>query len=84
MNQQGPGRVSLTGVTFSNLIVADFMMRMERSPMFADVDLTTTYRGEIDERNVVEFSITARVTPEEVPSDFTAEALWDELLEEVN
>ena len=48
------------------------------------MDLVTTYRGEIDERDVVEFSVTARVTPDEVPSDFTAEALWDELLEEVN
>lgn len=83
LTQQGASRISLTGVTFSNLIVADFMMRLERSPMFADVDLTTTYRGEIDEREVVEFSVTAQITPEEVPSDYTAEAVWDELLEEV-
>ncbi len=80
---QGGSRVSVTGVTFSNLIVADFMMRMERSPLFADVDLNTTYRGEIDDRDVVEFSVSARITPEEVPSDFTAEALPGEILEEV-
>ena len=82
--QQGPAKVVVDGVTFSNLIVADFMMRLERSSMFAGVDLVSTERGEIDGRDVVQFEITALLTPDEAPSDFSAEAILDELLEEAN
>ncbi len=74
LKQQGPGKISVEGVTFSNLIVADFMMRMERSPLFAGVDLITTQRGEIDDRDVVEFTVTANLTPEENPSELSADA----------
>ncbi len=84
LTQQGPANVSVEGVTFSNLIVADFMMRLERSPMFAGVDLISTQRGEIDGRQVVQFAVTAQLTPDEAPSDFSAEAILDEMLEEAN
>lgn len=84
LTQQGPGKVAVDGVTFSNLIVADFMMRLERSPMFAGVDLISTERGEIDGRDVVKFAVTALLTPDEAPSDFSAEAILDEMLEEAN
>lgn len=82
MEQQGLGGVSMKGITFSNLIVADFMMRLERSEMFAEVDLTQTNKGKVEERDVMEFSITAALTPDEAPSDFSAEAFIEDLLEE--
>ncbi len=74
MTQQGTGKVIMTGVTFSNLIVADYMKRLDRSPMFAHVDLGEAKRGEIDGRDVVEFSVSADLTPGEQPDDFSADA----------
>jgi len=78
MNQAGPNRLTVNGVTFSNLIVADLMMRMERSSMFAGVDLTQTERGQIDGRDVIRFSITSDITPNGTAEDFTADAVWEE------
>ena len=78
LTQNGPGSVTLSGVTFSNLIVADLMMRMEQSSMFANVDLLETERGEIDDREVIQFAITARVTPEDEGTGLTADAAWPE------
>jgi type IV pilus assembly protein PilN len=75
VNQQGTAKVTVNGITFSNLIVADYMKRLERSPMFAGVDLSGTERGEIDGRKVVKFAISAALTPDELPSDFSAEAI---------
>lgn len=82
VRQRGSGKISVSGVTFSNLIVADLMMRMEKSTLFSNVDLTQTNKGKIEERDVMEFAITADLTPDEVPDDFTAEALMEELLNE--
>jgi len=82
LQQQGTASVTISGITFSNLIVADLMMRMERSEMFANVDLTQTNKGKIEDRDVMEFSITAGLTPDEAPSDFQAEAFLDDLLEQ--
>ncbi len=77
VQQMGLGGVTITGVTFSNLIVADFMMRLERSEMFANIDLSQTNKGQIDSREVMEFSITAQLTPNDVPTDFSAEVLFE-------
>lgn len=79
VQQMGLGGVTITGVTFSNLIVADFMMRLERSEMFANIDLAQTNKGQIDSREVMEFSITAQLTPNDAPTDFSAEALFEGL-----
>jgi type IV pilus assembly protein PilN len=84
VRQDGPTSVTIKGITFSNLIVADFMMGLERSPIFANVDLVQTNRGKINDRDVMEFAITARLTPDEVPSDFSAEAMIEDLLSEGN
>jgi type IV pilus assembly protein PilN len=84
LTQQGASRVTLTGVTFSNLIVADFMMRLERSALFANVDLAKTSKGQIDNRDVMEFSLSADLTPDEVPADLNAEAFLDADPEERN
>ncbi len=56
--------VALDGVTFSNLIIADFMTRLERSVLYEGVDLTIAERGTIDDRDVVRFSLTSKVKPE--------------------
>ncbi len=56
-------KVTLDGVTFSNLVVADLMMRFEKSPVFKNVDLVVTEKGSIDSRRVTKFTITAEVEP---------------------
>ena len=82
VTQQGEGSIFLKGITFSNLIVAEFMKRLETSPMFANVDLKETRRGQISERDVVEFELTADLTPDETPSDLSASAFLEHILDE--
>jgi Tfp pilus assembly protein PilN len=82
LRQAGAHTITITGITFSNLIVADFMTRLDRSSMFANIGLVQTKKGEIEERDVMEFAITADLTPDEVPSDFKAEALFEGPLNE--
>jgi len=62
--QDGP-KLSLEGVTFSNLVVSDFMSRLERSSMFANVELEVAERTSLGERGVVKFRIHCSVTPDE-------------------
>ena len=57
-----PNQVQIQGVTFSNLLVADFMSRLESSPLYGGVDLIVAEKGTIDQRNVVKFTITAQMT----------------------
>ncbi len=64
-NQDGSSALSLEGVTFSNLVVSDFMSRLERSPMFASVNLEVAERGTIQDRDVVKFRVSCQVTPDE-------------------
>jgi len=64
-NQDGSNALNLEGVTFSNLVVSEFMSRLERSPMFASVSLEVAERGTILERDVVKFRVTCQVTPDE-------------------
>jgi type IV pilus assembly protein PilN len=60
--ETGANQVQVEGVTFSNLLVADFMSRMEASPLYGSVDLVVAEKGTIDQRNVVKFKITASMT----------------------
>ena len=64
MTQEGEG-VGIEGTTFSNLVVSEFMSRLERSPMFAGLELEFAERMQIGDRDVVKFRITCRVTPDE-------------------
>lgn len=64
-SQSGDGSMSLEGVTFSNLVVSDFMSRLEQSPMFAGVELSVAERARVESNEVVKFSLTCRVTPDE-------------------
>lgn len=63
--QDAGSKLNLEGVTYSNLVVSDFMSRLERSPMFANVELGVAETGQITERDVVKFRITCQVTPDE-------------------
>ena len=64
-NQDAGTSLSLEGATFSNLVVSDFISRLERSPMFANVELDFAERGMVNEREVVKFRVTCQVTPDE-------------------
>jgi Tfp pilus assembly protein PilN len=59
----GGDQFSIDGVTFSNLIIADLMIRLDRSPMFSNVTLASATHGVMDERDVVQFKLTMNVTP---------------------
>lgn len=63
--QDSPTSITLEGVTFSNLVVSDFMSRLERSPMFANVELKVAERGSVSDRDVVKFQVSCSITPEE-------------------
>ncbi|MEK7330338.1 MAG: PilN domain-containing protein [Candidatus Eisenbacteria bacterium] len=63
--QEAGSQLDLEGVTYSNLVVSDFMSRLERSPMFANVELGVAETGQISARDVVKFRITCQVTPDE-------------------
>jgi len=58
----GANKIMVEGVTFSNLIVADFMSRLEASPLYEGVDLVVAEKGTIDQRTVVKFKVTASMT----------------------
>ena len=64
-SQDAGSTLSIEGVTFSNLVVSDFMSRLERSPMFANVELEVAERNQQGEHEVVHFKVTCQVTPDE-------------------
>lgn len=53
--------MTLEGVTFSNLVVADLMSRLERTDLYRDVDLTVAERIAIGGEEVIIFTLTAQV-----------------------
>lgn len=63
--QDAGSSIGLEGATLSNLVVSDFMSRLERSSMFANVELEVAERGQLAEREVVKFRVTCQVTPDE-------------------
>lgn len=60
--EHGGGAMTLAGVTFSNLLVADLMSRLERTDLYRDVDLTVAERVKLGEEEVIIFTLTAQVT----------------------
>jgi Tfp pilus assembly protein PilN len=56
--------VAIAGNTFSNLIVSDFIERLEETELFHVVDLEITKENRIGETKVVEFSLVVRGIPE--------------------
>lgn len=63
--QDAGSKLNLEGVTYSNLVVSDFMSRLERSPLFSTVELGVAERGQVTARDVVKFRISCQITPEE-------------------
>ena len=63
--QDNGNTLNIEGQTFSNLVVSDFMARLERSPMFANVTLETAERGLIEDRAVVKYHLHCQITPNE-------------------
>jgi Tfp pilus assembly protein PilN len=62
----GNDQITLEGTTFSNLIIADLMIRLDRSPLFSNVALSSASRGVIDQHDVVTFKLTMNLTPAEM------------------
>ncbi len=64
------GSIVLNGVTFSNLLVAELIRSLERSVQYEQVDLVVAQRGTIDNRDVVNFTISARrqTAPDPAPT----------------
>jgi type IV pilus assembly protein PilN len=62
VSQDGSNHLQLEGVTYSNLVVSDFMSRLERSEMFSDVELTVAERGTVTDKNVVKWQLGCTVT----------------------
>ncbi len=62
VTQNGPGAMTLEGVTFSNLVVADLMSRLERTDLYTDVDLTVAERKTLSGERVIAFGLTTRVS----------------------
>lgn len=63
--QDASGSLALEGVTYSNLVVSDFMSRLDRSPLFANVELEVAEKGNVTDKTVVKFRLTCQVTPDE-------------------
>jgi type IV pilus assembly protein PilN len=57
--------LNIEGQTFSNLVVSDFMSRLERSPMFANITLETAERNTAGTRTVTKFHLHCQITPNE-------------------
>ncbi len=64
------GTLGLKGTTASNLLVADFMNRLEESPYINNVDLTVLEKKTVEKQEMMEFTLTASIGY--VPSDTTA------------
>lgn len=60
--QESPTTLSVEGATFSNLVVSDFMSRLERSPMFAGVELEVAERNQVKDYEVVSFRLKCQIT----------------------
>lgn len=65
VTQETGAQIHLEGSTFSNLVVSDLMSRLERSPMFANVELEVAEHATINQNDIVKFRVTCQVTPDE-------------------
>ncbi len=63
LNNKTSGELSLEGMTFSNVLVADLMTRMEEADIFDRVALTVSERKMIGDNRVMAFTLTSRVKP---------------------
>ncbi len=62
--ETGPDELTLEGRAFSNLMIAEFMNRMEQDPLFDGISLVVSEKARdasTTERPVLAFTLTARV-----------------------
>jgi Tfp pilus assembly protein PilN len=71
-NEAEGASAEILGRTFSNLTLSDFMSKLEESSLYENVDLTVTKAGEIGEREIFEFRMTAALV--KAPVDTTTSA----------
>jgi len=64
VSQDASNHLQLEGVTYSNLVVSDFMSRIERSSMFSNVELAVAERGQVTDKSVVKFQVSCTVNPD--------------------
>jgi len=64
VSQDAGNHLQLEGVTYSNLVVSDFMSRIERSSMFSNVELAVAERGNVTDKSVVKFQVSCTVNPD--------------------
>lgn len=64
VSQDASNRLQLEGVTYSNLVVSDFMSKIERSSMFSNVELAVAERGQVTDKNVVKFQLSCSANPD--------------------
>lgn len=57
------GEIELEGMTFSNVLVAELMARMEEADIFRDVSLTVSERAKVGDGKVVRFSLVSKIKP---------------------
>jgi type IV pilus assembly protein PilN len=66
--ESGPGQITVEGMTFTNLMVAELMNRMEESQLFSNVALGVAEKAKLSgsessDRPVYRFAVTARMKP---------------------
>ena len=64
VSQDGSNHLQVEGVTYSNLVVSDFMSRVERSSPFSNVELSYAERGQVSDKNVVKFQMSCTASAE--------------------
>ncbi len=57
------GTINISGITFSNLIVTQFMQNLENSNYISNITLIETKYVNIEEHNLMQFSIRGNVHP---------------------
>lgn len=63
LSQKATGEFAVEGMTFSNLLVAELMTRMEETDIFHDVELTVSERPKEGDGKVVHFALAAKIKP---------------------
>lgn len=64
ITELSPNSFTIDGIAFSNYTVADMISNLETSPVFTQVGLNVAEKGEIKEREVMKFSLSANVMPQ--------------------
>jgi type IV pilus assembly protein PilN len=56
-------KVEITGIALDNKTVADFMVRLEKTGLFSDVDLNTLKQQKVEKSNLMSFQISCLKKP---------------------